>query len=91
MCYGGARGVMVVENGHGDTSSNPGRGWEESWRLEETCYHSDYSERPSAPGDVKNSPGLLLLLLLLPLQLIMLIIVIIIIIVISCLRQYNYV
>ena len=27
--FGGARGVMVivVENGHGDTSSNPGRGW----------------------------------------------------------------
>ena len=27
--YGGARGVMVivVENGHGDTSSNPGRDW----------------------------------------------------------------
>ena len=26
---GGARGVMVivVGNGHGDTSSNPGRGW----------------------------------------------------------------
>ena len=26
---GGARGVMVivVENGHGDTSSNPGRDW----------------------------------------------------------------
>ena len=27
----------------------------ESWRLEETCYISDSSERPSAPG-VKNSP-----------------------------------
>ena len=27
--YGGARGVMVivVGNGHGDTSSNPGRDW----------------------------------------------------------------
>ena len=27
--YGGARGVMVivVGNGHGDTSSNPGREW----------------------------------------------------------------
>ena len=26
---GGARGVMVIviENGHGDTSSNPGRDW----------------------------------------------------------------
>ena len=29
MCYGGARGVMVivVGNEHGDTSSNPGRDW----------------------------------------------------------------
>ena len=27
--YGGARGVrvIIVGNGHGDTSSNPGRGW----------------------------------------------------------------
>ena len=27
--YGGARGVMVIVkgNGHGDTSSNPGRDW----------------------------------------------------------------
>ena len=27
--YGGSRGVMVivVGNGHGDTSSNPGRDW----------------------------------------------------------------
>ena len=27
--YGGARGVMVIVggNGHGNTSSNPGRGW----------------------------------------------------------------
>ena len=27
--FGGARGVMVivVGNGHGDTSSNPGRDW----------------------------------------------------------------
>ena len=29
MVIGGARGVMVivVGNGHGDTSSNPGRDW----------------------------------------------------------------
>ena len=28
-CFGGARGVMVivVRNGHGDTSSKPGRDW----------------------------------------------------------------
>ena len=27
--FGGARGVMVIlaGNGHGETSSNPGRGW----------------------------------------------------------------
>ena len=29
--------------------------WEESWRLEETCCHSDTSERPSANSDVKNT------------------------------------
>ena len=32
LYYEGARGVMVivVGNGHGDTSSNPGRGWSHS-------------------------------------------------------------
>ena len=29
--------------------------WGESWRLEETCCHSNSSERPSANVDVKNS------------------------------------
>ena len=29
---------------------------EESWRLEETCCHSNSSERPSADANVKNSP-----------------------------------
>ena len=29
--------------------------WEKSWRLEETCYHSNSSERTSANADVKNS------------------------------------
>ncbi len=28
--------------------------WEESWRLEEICCHSNSSERPSANADVKN-------------------------------------
>ena len=28
--------------------------WEESWRLDEICYHSDYSEKPSANAGVKN-------------------------------------
>ena len=31
--------------------------WEESWRLEETCCHSNSSERSSANPDVENSPG----------------------------------
>ena len=29
----------------------------ESWRLKETCYHSNSSEKPSANTDVKNSKG----------------------------------
>ena len=29
--------------------------WVESWRLEQTCCHSDSSEKPSANADVKNS------------------------------------
>ena len=28
-----------------------------SWRLEETCSHSNFSERPSANTDVKNCQG----------------------------------
>ena len=28
---------------------------EKSWRLEETCCHSDFSEKPSAIADVKSS------------------------------------
>ena len=31
--------------------------WEESWRLEETCCHSNSSEKPSANTDVNNSKG----------------------------------
>ena len=31
--------------------------WEESWRLEETCCHSNSSEKPSAKADAKNSKG----------------------------------
>ena len=31
--------------------------WEESWRLEETCYHSNFRERPSANADMKNFQG----------------------------------
>ena len=29
--------------------------WEMSWRLEETCCHSNSCEKPSAIADVKNS------------------------------------
>ena len=32
--------------------------WEKSWWLEETCCHSNFSERPSANDDMKNSQGL---------------------------------
>ena len=31
--------------------------WDESWRLEETCCHSDSSENPSGNTDVKNCKG----------------------------------
>ena len=31
--------------------------WEESWRLEETCCHSNFCEKTSANADVKNSKG----------------------------------
>ena len=31
--------------------------WEQSWRLGETCCHSNSSEKPSAGADVKNSQG----------------------------------
>ena len=29
--------------------------WEESWRVEENCCHSNSSEKQSADADVKNS------------------------------------
>ena len=28
--------------------------WKESWRFEETCWHSNSSEKPSANTDVKK-------------------------------------
>ena len=31
--------------------------WDESWRLEESCFHSNSSERASAKSEVKNSQG----------------------------------
>ena len=35
--------------------------WEESWRLEETCCHSDSCERPSANADEKNSQSAIII------------------------------
>ena len=32
--------------------------WEESWRLEETCCHSDSREGLSANAGLKNYPGI---------------------------------
>ena len=31
--------------------------WEESWRLDETCCHTNSNEKPSALANVKNSKG----------------------------------
>ena len=31
--------------------------WDESWRPEETCWYSDFGEKPSANTDVKHSKG----------------------------------
>ena len=31
--------------------------WAESWRIVKTCFHLNFSERPSAKTDVKNSQG----------------------------------
>ena len=33
--------------------------WEESWKLEETFYHSHFSEKPSANDSVKKSQGVI--------------------------------
>ena len=35
--------------------------WEESWRLEGTCCHSNSSERPSANAGEKNSQGVIII------------------------------
>ena len=36
--------------------------WEKSRRLEETCCHSNSSERPSADAGVKNSQGVIIII-----------------------------
>ena len=38
--------------------------WHESWRLEETCCHSDSSEKPSANTDVINSRGVIIIIII---------------------------
>ena len=35
--------------------------WEEFWRPEETCYHSDSSERPSSNAGGKNFKGVIVI------------------------------
>ena len=42
------RNYYIIENGHY---------WEVSWRLEETCCHSNSRERSSAYADLKDSQG----------------------------------
>ena len=37
--------------------------WDECWRLEETCSHSNSSEKPSANTDVKNSKGVKIMII----------------------------
>ena len=36
----------------------------ESWRLEETCFHSNSSERPPALADVKNSQRVIIVIII---------------------------
>ena len=38
--------------------------WEESWRLEETCGHSNFSERLSANDEMKNSQGVIMIIII---------------------------
>ena len=35
-----------------------------SWRFEETCCHSNSSEKPSANADVKNSKGVIIIIII---------------------------
>ena len=38
--------------------------WEEFWRLEETCCHSNFSEKLSADTDVKNSQIIIMMIII---------------------------
>ena len=46
----------IIENGQNY--------WEESWRLEETCCHSNSNEKPSANADVKNSKLIIIIMII---------------------------
>ena len=37
--------------------------WEEFWRIEETCCHSDSSEKASANANVKNCKSIITIIL----------------------------
>ena len=37
--------------------------WEESWRHEETCCHSNFSERQSANANGKNFQGIIIIMI----------------------------
>ena len=42
----------------------------ESWRLEETCYYSNPSEKPSVNAGVKNSQIIIIIIILSPLEIV---------------------
>ena len=45
--------------------------WEESWRLEEICYHSNFSKRPSADADVNNNNNTVIIIIIIIIIIIM--------------------
>ena len=51
----GLRSWRTIGNHPSDSIIEKDQYWEESWRLVETCCHSNSSERPSAKTDVKSS------------------------------------
>ena len=57
MTSGDHQNYSIIENGQ-----NTER--EESWRLEETWYHSNFSERPSVNADVKSSQVIILIIII---------------------------
>ena len=48
---------ILNNNNNNNNSNNYKEYWEESWRLGETCCHSNANEKPSAKTDAKNSQG----------------------------------